>query len=174
MFSGILNVSDVNSLYYFRMIACSQTLLLCRGWWPLWHIMTHSGNTPEGFGRHACSSESMEWRQQRERQKKPVRGHLASALSLLSRGRSWVSLWTSETWKEASWTMVLSLASRALCCDPRPLLLSRQCLLAALEDLQMLDFCQGLREKGLQVHQDHGRWLPGCSQRSHSQNTRWT
>lgn len=63
MFSGILNVNDVNSLYYFRMIACSQTLLLCRGWWPLWHIMRHSGNTPEGFGRHAHSSESMEERQ---------------------------------------------------------------------------------------------------------------
>lgn len=30
MFSGILNVSDVNSLYYSRMIVCSQTLLLCR------------------------------------------------------------------------------------------------------------------------------------------------
>lgn len=98
MFSGILNVNDVNSLYYSRMIACSQTLLLCRGWWPLWHIMRHSGNTPEGFGRHARSSESMEWRQQREAQKAHERTFslspvLAFARALMSQS---VNIWDLE------------------------------------------------------------------------------
>lgn len=116
MFLGILNVSDVNSLYYSRMIACSQTPLLCREWWPLWHTMRHSGNKPGGFGRHAHSSESVEQRQhiQAHRRTFIPRPVLAYTWVLTSQS---VNIWGLESiCCFPFWTMVLSLTSRALCC----------------------------------------------------------